>query len=139
MPNGFDQILERRKKGSLKIYLGYAAGVGKTFSMLQEGNRLKAQGFDVVIGYVEPHDRPETWEQIKSLELIKKKKVEIAGRSFEEMDIDEIISRKPQIVLIDELAHTNVTGSRNEKRYQDILEILERVFINCEYISIGQV
>jgi two-component system, OmpR family, sensor histidine kinase KdpD len=122
--SGFEELLERRKKGSLKIYLGYAAGVGKTFAMLQEGHRLKARGFDVVIGYLEPHDRPETWAQIKDLEMVPRRQLTIGGRTFEEMDVDAILNRKPQIVLIDEAAHTNEPGSKNEKRYQDILEIL---------------
>lgn len=122
---GFEELLERRKKGSLKIYLGYAAGVGKTFAMLQEAHRLKARGFDVVIGYLEPHDRPETWEQIKDLEIVPRRKVTIAGRLFEELDLDAVLARKPQVVLIDEAAHTNAPGSKNEKRFQDILEVLE--------------
>jgi two-component system sensor histidine kinase KdpD len=123
--NSFEELLERRKKGSLKIYLGYAAGVGKTFAMLQEAHRLKKRGFDVVIGYLEPHDRPETWEQMKDLELVPRKQLLIANRSFEEMDIEAILKRNPQIVLIDEAAHTNEPGTKNEKRYQDILEILD--------------
>lgn len=123
--SGFEELLERRKKGSLKIYLGYAAGVGKTYGMLQEAHRLKARGFDVVIGYLEPHDRPETWEQIRDLEMVPRRKLNVAGRIFEEMDVDAIIARKPHIVLIDEAAHTNEPGSKNEKRFQDILEILD--------------
>jgi two-component system sensor histidine kinase KdpD len=122
---GFDELIERRKKGSLKIYLGYAAGVGKTYSMLQEGQRLKARGFDVVIGYVEPHDRPETWDQIKGLEQVENRYFVVGDRSYAEMNLAGILERRPQVVLIDELAHTNVSGSKNEKRYQDILEILE--------------
>lgn len=123
--SGFEELLERRKKGSLKIYLGYAAGVGKTYSMLQEGQRLKQRGFDVVIGYLEPHDRAETIEQIKTLEQVPRTRVEVAGRLFEEMDVDAILRRKPQVVLVDEAAHTNHPGTKHEKRYQDILEILE--------------
>lgn len=122
---GFDELLERRKKGSLKIYLGYAAGVGKTYSMLQEGQRIKSRGLDVVIGYVEPHDRPETWSQIKDLEQIPSRFHLVGERSYPEMDLAGILRRKPQIVLIDELAHTNIAGTKNEKRYQDILEILD--------------
>lgn len=121
----FEELIERRKKGSLKIYLGYAAGVGKTFSMLQEANRLKARGLDVVIGYVEPHARPETSAQIGSLEILPKTVHEVAGRRFEEMDLSAILARKPQVVIVDELAHTNIAGAKHEKRYQDILEILD--------------
>jgi two-component system sensor histidine kinase KdpD len=122
---GFDELIERKKKGSLKVYLGYAAGVGKTYEMLQEGHRLRSQGFDVVLGYFEPHDRPETIAQLGELEQIPKKSVYHANRHFQEMDVKGILKRKPQIVLIDELAHTNVPGVQNEKRYQDVLEILE--------------
>src|ERR1035437_6915192 len=123
--SGFEELLEKRKKGYLKIYLGYAAGVGKTYAMLQEGQRLKARGFDVTVGYIEPHDRPETWSQIKDLESIPRRSYVLGGRSYEEMDLGAILKREPQIVLIDELAHTNAPGTKNEKRYQDILEILE--------------
>lgn len=121
----FEELLERRKNGSLKIYLGYAAGVGKTFAMLQEGHRLKARGFDVVIGYLEPHERAETTEQMKDLEILPRRQVSVGNRVFEEMDLDAVLFRKPHIVLIDELAHTNQPGGKNEKRYQDVLEILE--------------
>jgi two-component system sensor histidine kinase KdpD len=125
MPEQFDKILERRKKGSLKIYLGYAAGVGKTFSMLQEAQRLKTRGFDVVIGYLEPHDRADTTQQSVDLEVVPRKFVAAGSRSYEEMDTAAVLKRKPQIVLVDELAHTNGPGSKNEKRYQDILELLD--------------
>jgi two-component system sensor histidine kinase KdpD len=125
VPESFDAILERRKKGSLKIYLGYAAGVGKTYSMLQEAQRLKSRGIDVVIGYVEPHDRIETSNQIRDLEVIPVKSVVVAGRTFPEMDLNAILERRPQVVLVDELAHHNVAGSKNEKRYQDVLELLD--------------
>lgn len=120
----FAELLERRKNGSLKVYLGYAAGVGKTYAMLQEGHRLKSRGFDVAVGYVEPHDRPETTEQIRDLEVLPTRKVTMGGKRFDEMDVDAVIRRKPNVILIDEAAHTNAPGSRNEKRYQDILEIL---------------
>jgi len=123
--NSFEELLERRKKGSLKIYLGYAAGVGKTYAMLQEGHRLKSRGFDVVIGYLEPHERADTTQQIKDLEIVPRRKVAVAGREFYEMDLEAVLRRNPQIVLVDELAHTNETGGKYEKRYEDILEILE--------------
>ena len=125
MANQFDEILERRKKGSLKIYLGYAAGVGKTYSMLQEAHRLKARGFDVVIGYLEPHSRVDTSAQIGDLEMIPRRSYVMGDQSYEEMDIAAVVRRNPQIVLVDELAHTNAPGSKNEKRYQDILELLD--------------
>jgi two-component system sensor histidine kinase KdpD len=121
----FDEILERRKKGSLKIYLGYAAGVGKTYAMLQEAHRLKARGFDVVIGYLEPHDRSDTVSLVNGLEAIPPRKYTVDDRTYTEMDVESIIARKAQIVLIDELAHTNAPHSKNEKRYEDVLEILD--------------
>src|SRR5271165_2431176 len=99
----FDEILERRKQGSLKIYLGYAAGTGKTFSMLQEAQRLKSRGFDVVIGYIEPHDRADTSKQIGDLEIVPKRYFTINDRSYEELDVPAVIKRAPQIVLVDEL------------------------------------
>jgi two-component system sensor histidine kinase KdpD len=123
--SGFEELLERRKKGSLKIYLGFSAGVGKTYAMLQEGHRLKAGGFDVVIGYLEPHDRKDTSNQAIGLEVVPRQKLVVGSRTFEEMDIDGILKRKPQIALIDEAAHSNQPGSKHEKRYQDILEILD--------------
>jgi two-component system sensor histidine kinase KdpD len=125
MADQFDEILERRKKGSLKIYLGYAAGVGKTFAMLQEAHRLKSRGFDIVIGYVEPHQRADTSNLVGDLELVPKRFVTIGDRSYEEMDLAAIVRRRPQIVLVDELAHTNAPNSKNEKRYQDVLELLD--------------
>jgi two-component system sensor histidine kinase KdpD len=122
---GFDEILERRKKGSLKIYLGYAAGVGKTFNMLQEGHRLRERGFDVVIGYLEPHDRADTSAQVRDLEAVPRRFVTVGDRSCAEMDTEAVIRRRPQIALVDELAHSNAPRSKNEKRYQDVLELLD--------------
>jgi two-component system, OmpR family, sensor histidine kinase KdpD len=112
-------------RGKLKIFIGYAAGVGKTFTMLNEGNRRMKRGEDIVIGYVEPHGRAETDRQIGDLEVIPKKKIEYQGRVFEEMDTEAIITRHPTTILIDELAHTNVPGSKTTKRYEDVREILD--------------
>jgi two-component system sensor histidine kinase KdpD len=112
------------RRGKLRIYLGMAAGVGKTFAMLGEGRRRKARGADVVIGYVETHKRPLTEEQIDDLEVIPRKKVTYRGVTLEEMDVEALLARHPAVALIDELAHTNVPGSRNAKRYQDVEEIL---------------
>lgn len=123
---GFEELIARKNQGYLKIYLGYAAGVGKTYEMLQEGHRLRKQGMDVVIGYVEPHPRPETTALTEGLERIPSKTVTVGGRDFVEMDLPAILKRSPQIALIDELAHTNITGSTHEKRYQDVLDLLER-------------
>jgi two-component system sensor histidine kinase KdpD len=113
------------RRGTLRVYLGAAPGVGKTYDMLNEGRRAKARGTDIVIGYVETHGRLRTEEQIGDLEVVPRKKIEYRGRTFEEMDVDAILARRPQRVLVDELAHTNVPGSRNEKRCQDVEELLE--------------
>ena len=128
-----DEILARinRKsshagKGRMKLFVGFAAGVGKTFDMLSEANRRKHDRHqDVVIGYVETHGRKGTLAQIGDLEVIPRKKMEYKGSEFEEMDTDAVIARKPEWVIVDELAHTNVPGSKYEKRYQDVLDILE--------------
>ena len=114
------------KHGKLKIFLGYAPGVGKTYTMLTEAHALKNRGIDVVIGYVETHKRAETNALIEGLELIPRKSISYKNLVLEEMDIDAILKRKPQIVLIDELAHTNISGSRHPKRYLDVAEIMEQ-------------
>jgi two-component system, OmpR family, sensor histidine kinase KdpD len=112
-------------RGQLRIYLGSAAGVGKTFAMLNEGHRRRERGTDVVVGYVEPHGRPHTEAQIAGLEVIPRAKIPYRGTSFEEMDLDAVLARHPQVALVDEFAHTNVPGSRNEKRWQDVAELLD--------------
>jgi two-component system, OmpR family, sensor histidine kinase KdpD len=104
-------------RGQLRIYLGAAAGVGKTYAMLNEGNRRREYGEDVVVGFVEPHRRQKTAEQIGDLEVVPRKRMEYGGTTFEEMDIDAVLTRHPHVALVDELAHTNVPGSRNEKRW----------------------
>ena len=112
-------------RGTLRVYLGAAAGVGKTYAMLNEGRRRRDYGEDVVVGYVEPHRRPKTAAQVGDLEVVPRKQMEYRGSTFEEMDIDAVLARKPAVALVDELAHTNVPGSRNEKRWQDVEELLE--------------
>lgn len=114
-----------RKRGRFKIFLGYAPGVGKTFSMLSEAVRRCSRGEDVVIGVVETHGRLRTAELAQQLKQVPRRTLEYKGTVFEEMDVDAILARKPEVVLVDELAHTNIEGSRHEKRYQDVLEILE--------------
>jgi two-component system, OmpR family, sensor histidine kinase KdpD len=114
----------RTSRGRLRVYLGMAAGVGKTYMMLNEGRRRKARGTDVVIGYVETHHRPLTEEQISDLEIVPRRQVTYRGVTLEEMDVDAVLARHPQVALVDELAHTNVPGSRNAKRYQDVAELL---------------
>ena len=111
--------------GKLKIFLGYAAGVGKTYAMLEAARKRKTEGREVVIGYVESHGRSETDVLLEGLELLPRKQVHYLGVALQEMDIDAILTRKPQIVLVDELAHTNAPGARHEKRWQDVEELLE--------------
>jgi two-component system sensor histidine kinase KdpD len=111
-------------RGNLRIYLGAAPGVGKTFAMLNEAWRGASRGKDVVVGFVETHGRPNTAAQIRDLEVVPRHKVVYRGSEFEEMDVDAILERRPAIVLVDELAHTNVPGSRHEKRWQDVEELL---------------
>jgi len=113
-----------KKQGRFKVFLGYAPGVGKTFSMLSEGVRRKSRGEDVVIGIVETHGRAGTAEVAAGLEAVPRREIDYKGTLFSEMNIDAILVRKPQIALIDELAHTNVEGSRNAKRYEDVFELL---------------
>src|SRR6266487_1394974 len=112
-------------RGNLRVYLGAAPGVGKTFAMLNEGRRRHARGTDVVVGFVETHGRARTREQIGDLEVVPRKAIGYRGSQFEEMDVDAVLSRRPQVALVDELAHTNVPGSRNEKRWQDVEELLQ--------------
>jgi two-component system sensor histidine kinase KdpD len=116
---------EQAGRARLRVYLGAAPGVGKTYQMLEEAHLLKRQGIDVVIGFVEPHGRVETETLIGDLERVPLRRIEYRGVTLEEMDADAIVSRKPAVVLVDELAHTNVPGSRNRKRYEDVLEILD--------------
>src|SRR5882757_4630277 len=125
----FLSIIRQQQVGKLKIYLGPCPGVGKTFQMLVEGNRLKARGVDVVIGYVEPHERPETTAQIGALEIIPPRLSNYRGITLKEMDVDAILARKPTVALVDELAHTNAPDSKNRKRYEDV-EDLMRAGIN---------
>ena len=116
---------EKQYWGKLKIFFGYAAGVGKTYTMLKAARRLQKNGTDVVIGYLEPHARPETMKLAEGLEQVPVKQVEYNGMQLKEMDIDAVLRRHPQVVLVDEYAHTNVNGSRHQKRYQDVEEILK--------------
>jgi two-component system sensor histidine kinase KdpD len=113
------------KKGKLTIFFGYAAGVGKTYAMLKEAHQKKNQGADLVVGYIEGHDRKETTDLIDGLEVIEKKKISYKDHIFYEFDLDKSLERKPEIILVDELAHTNAPSSRHEKRYQDIEELLK--------------
>jgi two-component system sensor histidine kinase KdpD len=123
-----DALLARIKekdRARLRIYIGAAPGVGKTYEMLQEAHALRARGLDVVIGYVETYARRDTEAQLKDLEIVPRRQVEHRGVTLEEMDVDAIIHRHPQICIVDELAHTNVPGSRHDKRYEDVLDLLD--------------
>src|SRR3984957_6665606 len=113
-----------KTKGSFKLFLGYAPGVGKTYSMLSEGIRRHARGEDVVIGIVETHGRKGIAELAVQLESVARKKLESKGTIFEEMDVEAIMPRRPQGGLVDELAHTNIPGSKHRKRYEDVQEII---------------
>src|ERR1700745_2733542 len=112
-------------RGRYRILLGTAAGVGKTYRMLQEGRQAQEEGRDVVIGYLEPHDRPETAALAEGLETVRRLRTPHGALELDEMDADAVIRRAPELALVDELAHTNAAGMRNEKRYQDVDEILE--------------
>ena len=122
--DSFLRLIQRSQKGKLKIYLGYSPGVGKTLAMLQEAERLHENGIDIVAGFVETHEREEFASLLSKLELIPRKKQIYRGIEISEMDIDAILKRQPSVVLVDELQHTNVPGSKNAKRYEDVEEIL---------------
>ena len=124
-PDEWLAAVDPQKRGRFKVFLGYAPGVGKTFSMLSEAVRRRSRGEDIVIGVVETHGRPRTAELAAQLEAVPRKQIEYKGTLFEEMDVDAILKRHPEVVLIDELAHTNIEGSEHTKRYQDVLQILE--------------
>ena len=129
MPKTPEDWLEKasapeKSKGIFKLFLGYAPGVGKTYSMLSEGIRRHNRGEDVVIGFIETHGRKGVEELVPELETISRRSIEYKGTMFDEMDVDAIIARRPAVVLLDELAHTNIPGSKHRKRYEDLLELL---------------
>jgi two-component system sensor histidine kinase KdpD len=121
----FLALVERAHRGRLKLYIGFAAGVGKTYRMLEEAHAMKRRGVDVVLGFIETHGRAETEALTAGLEAVPRRKIEYRGVTVEEMDLDAILARKPKVAVVDELAHTNVPGSRHKKRYQDVLELLD--------------
>jgi two-component system, OmpR family, sensor histidine kinase KdpD len=124
-PEDFLELVERAKRGRLKVYIGSAAGVGKTYQMLEEAHALKKRGVDAVLAFIEPHDRLDTEALIEGLEVVPRNRVEYRGVVVEEMDLDAVLKRHPQVAVVDELAHTNAPFCRNKKRYQDVLELLE--------------
>jgi len=121
----FIELVRSSKRGKLKIYIGMAAGVGKTYRMLQEAHELQKSGINVMIGFIETHNRIETQLLTEDLPALPRRKVFYKGKQLDEMDVDAVIRIKPKVVLVDELAHTNIPGSKNEKRWQDVIEILE--------------
>jgi two-component system sensor histidine kinase KdpD len=124
-PEDFLEIVERAKRGRLKVYIGPAAGVGKTYRMLEEAHALHRRGVDVVLGFVETHGRADTAALLEGLEVVPRRHIDYRGLTVEEMDLDAVLARRPQVAVVDEIAHTNVPGSRNKKRYQDVLELLD--------------
>lgn len=120
----FLELVHRARRGSLKLYIGFAAGVGKTYRMLEEARALQARGVDVVLGFVETHGRAETAALLAGLPQVARREVAYRGVTIEDMDVDAILARRPQVCIVDEIPHTNVPGSKNKKRYQDVLDIL---------------
>lgn len=121
----FLDLIQKSRKGKFKVYIGMSAGVGKTYRMLQEAHTLLKNGIDVKIGYIETHFRKETHELLEGLPVIPRRSIFYKGKNLEEMDVQAIINLRPEVVIVDELAHTNIEGSKNEKRWQDVLEILD--------------
>ena len=121
----FLDLIQKSRKGKFKVYIGMSAGVGKTFRMLQEAHTLLKNGIDVKIGYIETHNRKETHDLLEGLPVIPRRSLFYKGKLIEEMDLQAIINLRPEVVIVDELAHTNIEGSKHEKRWQDVLEILE--------------
>jgi two-component system sensor histidine kinase KdpD len=121
----FLELIRKSRRGKFKIYIGMSAGVGKTFRMLQEAKALLRNGVDLKIGYIETHKRKETDEMLEGLPVIPRRKLFYKGKELEEMDMQAILNLHPEVVIVDELAHTNIEGSKNEKRWQDVMEILD--------------
>ena len=121
----FLDLIKRSRRGKFKIYIGMIAGVGKSYRMLQEAHEMLENGLDVQIGYIETHGRAGTVTMLEGLPVISRKKIFYKGKEVEEMDLDAILQLHPELVIVDELAHTNIEGSRNEKRWQDVMELLD--------------
>ena len=123
-PQDFLELVERARRGRLKLYIGFAAGVGKTWRMLEEAHALRRRGVDVVLGLIETHGRAETAALIGELEVVPRRRVEYRGVGVEEMDLEAVVARRPTVAVVDEIPHTNAPGSKNRKRYQDVLDLL---------------
>jgi two-component system sensor histidine kinase KdpD len=123
--NDWLEKIAKEKKGKLKVYVGMSAGVGKTYRMLQEGHRLLESGINIKVGYIETHNRKETHDLIEGLPLVPRREVFYKGKRLEELDVQSILLLQPQVVIVDELAHSNIPGSKNEKRWQDVLDIID--------------
>jgi two-component system sensor histidine kinase KdpD len=121
----FLELIRKSRKGKFKVYIGMSAGVGKTYRMLQEAHALLRNGIDVKVGYIETHHRKETHALLDGLPLIPRRKLFYKGKELDELDVNAVINLRPEVVIVDELAHTNIEGSKNEKRWQDVLEILD--------------
>jgi NtrC-family two-component system sensor histidine kinase KinB len=124
-PEDFLELVQRARRGRLKLYIGFAAGVGKTYRMLEEAHALRQRGVDVVLGFVETHGRAETAALLEGLEAVPRRRVEYRGVAVEEMDVEAILARKPAVAIVDEVAHTNAPGSRRRKRHQDVTDLLD--------------
>jgi two-component system sensor histidine kinase KdpD len=120
----FLDLIKKSRRGKFKVYIGMSAGVGKTFRMLQEAGTLMKNGIDVKIGFVETHNRKETHQLLEGLPIVPRRKLFYKGKELEEMDVAAIINLRPEVVIVDELAHSNIEGSKNEKRWQDVMDIL---------------
>src|SRR5450755_978395 len=120
----FLNLIRKSRKGKFKIYIGMSAGVGKTYRMLQEAQTLLRNGVDVKIGYIETHGRKETHELLEGLPVLPRRKLFYKGKELDELDVQAVINLHPEVVVIDELAHTNIEGSKNDKRWQDVMDIL---------------
>ena len=124
-PEDFLELVERARRGRLKLYIGFAAGVGKTYRMLEEAHALAARGVDVVVAFVETHGRAETAAKLAGLEVVPRRRIEYRGLAIEELDLEAVRARKPQVAIVDELPHTNAPGGKHRKRYQDVLDLLD--------------
>jgi two-component system sensor histidine kinase KdpD len=121
----FVELVKRRERGKLKLYIGSAAGVGKTYRMINEAHDLRRRDIDVVIGFVETHKRVDTDEQLRDMEIVSRQKIEYRGVTLEEMDVGAVIARRPQVAVVDELAHSNVPGTAHRKRWEDVMQLLD--------------